>query len=94
MLALETAESGLWPSTKPDVLQLYSWTTPNGYKISVMLEEIGLAYEAHAVSLPEQQQLTPEFLAINPNNKIPAIVDPKGPDGKSITLFEIGRAHV
>lgn len=72
------------------MIQLYSWKTPNGRKVSVMLEEIGLPYEVHAVDLGKRQQFTPEYLAINPNNKIPSIIDSDGPGGKPLTLFESG----
>jgi GST-like protein len=72
------------------MIQLYSWKTPNGRKVSVMLEEIGLPYEIHAVDLGKRQQFTPEYLAINPNNKIPSIIDSDGPGGKPLTLFESG----
>jgi GSH-dependent disulfide-bond oxidoreductase len=72
------------------MIQLYSWKTPNGRKVSVMLEEIGLPYEVHAVDLGKRQQFTPEYLAINPNNKIPSIIDADGPGGKPLTLFESG----
>jgi GSH-dependent disulfide-bond oxidoreductase len=72
------------------MIQLYSWKTPNGRKVSVMLEEIGLPYEVHAVDLGKRQQFTPEYLAINPNNKIPSIIDTDGPGGKPLTLFESG----
>ncbi len=72
------------------MIDLYTWTTPNGRKVSIMLEEVGLPYEVHAVNLQKDEQLKPEFLAINPNNKIPAIVDRDGPDGKPYTLFESG----
>jgi GSH-dependent disulfide-bond oxidoreductase len=72
------------------MIQLYSWKTPNGRKVSVMLEEIGLPYEVHAVDLSKRQQFTPEYLAINPNNKIPSIIDSDGPGGKPLTLFESG----
>src|SRR5215467_842714 len=72
------------------MIQLYSWKTPNGRKVSVMLEEIGLPYEVHAVALGKRQQFTPEYLAINPNNKIPSIIDTDGPGGKPLTLFESG----
>ena len=71
-------------------IQLYTWGTPNGRKISIMLEETGMAYEAHAVDISKDQQFDPEFLKISPNNKIPAIVDPEGPDGKPIAIFESG----
>jgi GST-like protein len=72
------------------MIQLYSWKTPNGRKVSVMLEEIGLPYEVHVVDLGKRQQFTPEYLAINPNNKIPSIIDSDGPGGKPLTLFESG----
>jgi GST-like protein len=72
------------------VIQLYTWATPNGKKVSIMLEEIQLPYEVHPVNLGQGAQLKPDYLAINPNNKIPAIVDPEGPGGKSLTLFESG----
>ena len=74
----------------PERLQLYSLATPNGQKVSVMLEEIGLPYEVHKVDISADEQFTPEFLAKNPNNKIPAITDPNGPNHQSITLFESG----
>ncbi|MFA5522484.1 MAG: glutathione S-transferase N-terminal domain-containing protein [Castellaniella sp.] len=79
-----------WPARHPDRLQLYSLPTPNGVKISIMLEEIGLPYEVHEVSFNRQEQVTPEFLSISPNNKIPAILDPNGPNGKPLALFESG----
>ena len=79
-----------WPPRFPNRLQLYSMPTPNGVKASIMLEEIGLPYEAHRVSFDDQEQLCPEFLALNPNNKIPAILDPEGPGGKPLPLFESG----
>ena len=79
-----------WPATKPDVLQLYSLPTPNGVKVSIMLEEIGLPYEVHRVAFDTNDQMTPEFLSLSPNNKIPAILDPNGPDGKPFALFESG----
>lgn len=79
-----------WPAAHHERLQLYSLPTPNGVKVSIMLEEIGLPYEAHLVSFETNDQLTPEFLSLNPNNKIPAIIDPNGPDGKALTLFESG----
>lgn len=72
------------------MIDLYTWVTPNGRKISIMLEEVGLPYEVHAVNLQKDEQFKPEFLALNPNNKIPAIVDRDGPDGKPFTLFESG----
>ncbi|CAN5192984.1 glutathione S-transferase N-terminal domain-containing protein [soil metagenome] len=79
-----------WPPQHPDRLQLYSLPTPNGVKVSIMLEEIGLPYEVHKVDFASNDQFTPEFLSLNPNNKIPAILDPCGPDGKPIGLFETG----
>jgi GST-like protein len=79
-----------WPAKHPDRLQLYSLTTPNGVKASIMLEEIGLPYEAHRVNFDTNDQLSPEFLSLNPNNKIPAIIDPNGPGGKPLALFESG----
>jgi GST-like protein len=82
--------TGKWPASNPDVLQLYSLPTPNGVKISIMLEETGLPYEVHLVDFGKEDQLTPEFLSLNPNNKIPAIIDPDGPDGKPLALFESG----
>ncbi len=79
-----------WPATRPDVLQLYSLPTPNGVKVSIALEELGLAYEPHLVKFDTNDQLTPEFLSLNPNNKIPAIIDPHGPGGVPLPLFESG----
>ena len=79
-----------WPAQHPDRLQLYSLPTPNGVKVSIMLEETGLPYEVHLVSFETQDQMSPEFLSLNPNNKIPAILDPNGPDGKPFALFESG----
>jgi GST-like protein len=79
-----------WPARHPDRLQLYSLATPNGVKISIMLEEIGLPYEAHLVDIGKNESWTPEFLSLNPNGKIPAIVDPDGPGGWPIGLFESG----
>ena len=79
-----------WPATYPERLQLYSLPTPNGVKVSIMLEEIGLPYEAHLVSFDTQDQMSPEFLSLNPNNKIPAIIDPNGPGGQPLALFESG----
>lgn len=78
-----------WPAANADVLQLYSFPTPNGVKVSIALEEMGLAYEAHTVSIFGDVN-TPEFLSLNPNNKIPAIIDPNGPDGAPVGLFESG----
>jgi GST-like protein len=82
--------TGKWPAQHPERLQLYSLPTPNGVKVSIMLEEIGLAYEPHLVSFDRNDQTSPEFLSLNPNNKIPAILDPNGPDGKPLALFESG----
>jgi GST-like protein len=79
-----------WPARYSDRLQLYSLPTPNGVKVSIMLEETGLPYEPHLVSFETQDQMSPEFLSLNPNNKIPAILDPNGPDGKPMPLFESG----
>jgi GST-like protein len=79
-----------WPAQHPDRLQLYSLPTPNGIKVAVMLEETGLPYEPHLVSFDSNDQLSPEFLSLNPNNKIPAILDPNGPDGRPLALFESG----
>ncbi len=79
-----------WPAKDPSVLQLYSLPTPNGVKVSAMLEECGLPYEAHTVSFADADQFTPEFLSLNPNNKIPAIIDPNGPGGAPMGLFETG----
>src|SRR5258708_29697190 len=76
-----------WPPQHPDRLQLYSLPTPNGVKVSIMLEETGLPYEPHLVSFDTKDQMTPEFLSLNPNNKIPAILDPNGPGGKPFPLF-------
>ena len=72
------------------MIDLYTWTTPNGRKVSIMLEEIGLPYKAHAINIGQGDQLKPEFVAINPNSKIPAIVDPDGPDGKPYAMMESG----
>ncbi|MES2992499.1 MAG: glutathione S-transferase N-terminal domain-containing protein [Pseudomonadota bacterium] len=79
-----------WPASHPDRLQLYSLPTPNGVKVSIMLEEIGLPYEAHRVSFETQDQMSAAFLSLNPNNKIPAILDPDGPGGRPLALFESG----
>lgn len=79
-----------WPAEHPDRLQLYSLPTPNGVKVSIMLEELGLPYEPHLVSFERNDQMSPEFLSLNPNNKIPAILDPNGPDGQPLALFESG----
>ena len=72
------------------MLDLYTWSTPNGRKVSIMLEECGIAYRLHKIDIGKGAQSSPEFVAINPNSKIPAIVDPQGPDGKPLTLFESG----
>ena len=72
------------------MIDLYTWTTPNGRKVSIMLEELGLPYKAHSINIGKGDQFTPDFIALNPNSKIPAIVDPQGPDGKPISLMESG----
>lgn len=79
-----------WPARYPDILQLYSINSPNGVKVSIMLEETGLPYEPHLVVIGEQESWTPEFLSLNPNGKIPAIIDPNGPDAQPLALFESG----
>jgi GSH-dependent disulfide-bond oxidoreductase len=79
-----------WPASHPDRLQLYSLPTPNGVKVSIALEEMGLPYEVHLVRFDTNDQMSPEFLSLNPNNKIPAILDPNGPGGKPLALFESG----
>lgn len=79
-----------WPATRPDAIQLYSFPTPNGVKVSIALEEMGLPYEAHTVTLADADVKSAAFLSLNPNNKIPAILDPNGPDGAPVTLFESG----
>ncbi|MCZ4256351.1 glutathione S-transferase N-terminal domain-containing protein [Sulfitobacter sp. G21635-S1] len=79
-----------WPPKDPGVLQLYSFPTPNGVKVSIALEEMGIPYEAHKVTLSDADVKSPEFLSLNPNNKIPAIIDPNGPDGTPVGLFESG----
>ena len=79
-----------WPAAHPERLQLYSLNTPNGVKVSIMLEETGLPYEAHLVDITKDESWTPEFLSLNPNGKIPAILDPDGPGGKPLALFESG----
>ena len=84
------ASTRKWPAQHPERLQLYSLPTPNGVKVSIMLEETGLPYEAHRVSFDTQDQLSPEFLSLSPNNKIPAILDPHGPGGQPLALFESG----
>ena len=79
-----------WPAQNPDVIQLYSLPTPNGVKVSIMLEETGLDYEPHLINIGEDETWTPEFLSLNPNGKIPAIIDPNGPNGEPLGLFESG----
>ena len=79
-----------WPARHPDRIQLYSLPTPNGVKVSIALEELGLPYEPHLVSFETNDQTTPEFLSLNPNNKIPGILDPNGPAGQPLALFESG----
>lgn len=79
-----------WPATNPDVIQLYSLATPNGVKVSIALEELGLPYEAHKIDITRGDQLTTEFLSLNPNNKIPAIIDPHGPNDEPMGLWETG----
>lgn len=79
-----------WPAAHPDRIQLYSLPTPNGVKVSIMLEEVGLPYEPHLIDIGKNETWTPEFLSLNPNGKIPAIIDPDGPDGKPLALFESG----
>jgi GSH-dependent disulfide-bond oxidoreductase len=79
-----------WPPVNPDAIQLYSLPTPNGVKVSIMLEEAGLPYDAHLVNFATDDQMSAEFLSLNPNNKIPAMIDPHGPDGAPLPLFESG----
>lgn len=79
-----------WPPRNPHAIQLYSLPTPNGVKVSIALEEMGLPYDAHLVDFAKNDQLSPEFLSLNPNNKIPAIIDPEGPGGQPLALFESG----
>ncbi|WP_407051762.1 glutathione S-transferase N-terminal domain-containing protein [Methyloraptor flagellatus] len=81
---------GRWPAAHPDRLQLFSTPTPNGVKVSILLEEIGLPYEAHRIDIGANETWTPEYLSLNPNGKIPAIIDPDGPGGKPLALFESG----
>ena len=79
-----------WPAKNPDIIQIYSFPTPNGVKVSIALEELGIPYEAHPVDITKNESWTPEFLSLNPNGKIPAMIDPNGPDGKPLGLFESG----
>lgn len=79
-----------WPAKNPEILQLYSLPTPNGVKVSIMLEEIGLPYEVHLIDIGANETWTPEYLSLNQNGKIPAIIDPDGPEGKPLGLFESG----
>lgn len=79
-----------WPAKNPDIIQLYSLPTPNGVKVSIALEELGLPYEPHRIEFGPNDQKTPEFVSLNPNGRIPAIIDPHGPDGQPIGLFESG----
>ena len=79
-----------WPARHPERIQLYSVNSPNGVKVSIMLEETGLPYEPHLVDIMQGESRTPEFLALNPNGKIPAIIDPQGPGGEPLALFESG----
>ena len=79
-----------WPAQHPDRIQLYSTPTPNGVKVSIMLEETGLPYEPHFINIGQNETWTPEYLALNPNGKIPSIIDPDGPGGKPLPLFESG----
>jgi len=80
----------MYPPRHPERIQLYSVPTPNGVKVSTMLEETGLPYDAHLVQFDQHEQHSPEFVALNPNGKIPAIIDPQGPDGRPMPLFESG----
>ncbi|WFU02570.1 glutathione binding-like protein [Rhizobium sp. CB3171] len=79
-----------WPASNSDIIQLYSLPTPNGVKVSIALEELGLPYEPHLISFSTNDQKSPEFVSLNPNGRIPAIIDPNGPDGKPMSLFESG----
>jgi len=79
-----------WPAQHPDRIQLYSTPTPNGVKVSIMLEETGLPYEPHFINIGQNETWIPEYLALNPNGKIPSIIDPDGPGGKPLPLFESG----
>ena len=79
-----------WPAINPDIIQLYSLPTPNGVKVSIMLEETGLAYEPHFIDIGKNETWGPDYLSLNPNGKIPAIIDPDGPGGAPLALFESG----
>src|SRR6476661_10712656 len=79
-----------WPAKNSDIIQLYSLPTPNGVKVSIALEELGLPYEPHRIDFGSNDQKSPAFLSLNPNGKIPAMIDPQGPDGHPIGLFESG----
>ena len=79
-----------WPALHPERVQLYSLPTPNGVKVSILLEELGLAYEPHRIAFDSNDQRTPEFMSLNPYGKIPAIIDPDGPGGKPLGLFDSG----
>jgi GST-like protein len=79
-----------WPAKRPDVIQLYSLPTPNGVKVSIALEELGLDYEPHRIDISKNENIEPAFVSLNPNGKIPAMIDPNGPGGKPIGLFESG----
>jgi GST-like protein len=79
-----------WPPRNPAAIQLYSLPTPNGVKVSIALEELGLPYDAHLIDFAKNDQTSPDFLSLNPNNKIPAIIDPQGPGGAPLALFESG----
>ena len=79
-----------WPPKRPEVMQLYSFPTPNGVKVAIALEELGLDYEPHLVTLADSDVKSPAFLSLNPNNKIPALIDPNGPGGETVELFESG----
>jgi len=79
-----------WPAQYPQRIQLFSMNTPNGVKVSIALEELGLPYEAHTIDIRKGEQHTPEFLTLNPNGKIPAIVDPNGPGGRAVVMMESG----
>jgi GST-like protein len=84
------ARAGKAPAKAAKPIQLYYWPTPNGHKISIALEEMGLAYEMHPVNINKGEQFAPAFLKLSPNNRIPAILDPYGPDGRAISVFESG----